>query len=245
LDDATARYLNALNQHFYDTHADSFDATRAAAWAGWARLLPHLSLSAGMRVLDVGCGNGRFARFLADHLGNGAFMYHGTDSSAALLDHARASLVDLPDVTLEARDLILDPPPDAATDLIVLFGVLHHVPGVARRLALIRDLSGRVAPGGMLVFTAWRFADYERFRAHMLPWTSIDAGFALALEPGDHLLDWQRDASTPRYCHHIDDAEHDALIAASGLMAIDDYRADGFDGAVNRYTVLYRPRNSA
>jgi SAM-dependent methyltransferase len=236
MNDRTAHYLNALNAAFYARHAASFDDTRQSAWAGWARLAAHLT--PGMRVWDAGCGNGRFARFLAEHLPS--FTWHGTDSSPALIDLARASLADVPGVTFAHHDLLTDPPPDSHFDLITLFGVLHHVPGAARRAALVRALAERLSADGLLVFTTWRFHEYPRFRARIVPWESLAPGFPLDLEPGDHLLDWQGDAAAPRYCHAVDDAEHAALVAAAGLTIIDRYRADGFDGALNEYAVLRR-----
>ena len=61
--DDTARRLLAINRSFYQRHAADFARTRRQAWAGWQRLLPLLRGRA--RLLDVGCGNGRFGRFWA------------------------------------------------------------------------------------------------------------------------------------------------------------------------------------
>jgi len=243
MDQTTIQLLNRLNRHFYETVADSFDATRASAWAGWERLLPYIAAPprAPMTVLDVGCGNGRFGVFLHQHLTG--VQYHGFDSSASLLAHARATLRAFPDVTLEQRDLLTDSLPDGVYDGVALFGVLHHIPGAAQRLAFMRALAERVAPGGILALAAWRFYEFPRFRDRVIAWETAhnsiltDASL-LTLEAGDYLLDWQRDPQVLRYCHYVDDAEHAALVAATGLTLVDDYRADGFNGAVNRYSIL-------
>jgi tRNA (uracil-5-)-methyltransferase TRM9 len=238
MDETTIRALNDLNRRFYERFAEPFDATRGSAWAGWSRLLPYLQ--PGVSVLDVGCGNGRFGVFLAETLGDSAFSYHGLDNNTALLERARNALVNLPYSTLEVCDLVVDPLPAATYGCVALFGVLHHIPGQERRLAFLRTLAERVSPGGNLVITTWRFYDYPRFRDRIIPW-----GDGLSVEAGDYLLDWQHDGSTPRYCHYVDDSEHGRLIAATGLTVIDDFRADGFDGAVNRYTVLQRNFSSS
>ncbi|MBK8020525.1 MAG: class I SAM-dependent methyltransferase [Chloroflexi bacterium] len=242
MDETTIRVLNDLNRRFYERYADSFDATRGTAWPGWSRLLPHLR--PGMSFLDAGCGNARFALFLADSLGRGAFRYHGFDSSPTLLERARRALGDLPEAALEVRDLLTDPLPEPSFDCVALFGVMHHMAGAERRKALLRALAERTAPGGILVFTTWRFFEYDRFRERIIPWSEAPGVGDLSVEPGDHLLDWQRDRSTPRYCHAVDDAELAQLIAVTGLVLADDYRADGCDGAVNRYTVLRRPNGT-
>ncbi|WP_119072598.1 class I SAM-dependent methyltransferase [Aggregatilinea lenta] len=231
MDEPTVRRLNDLNRQFYQITAPDFDASRAEPWPGWERLLSHLR--APLSVLDVGCGNGRLGVFLAERLGSGV-RYHGLDSAPALLDRARAALAGT-DVRLDAWDLLDDPLPDGPYDVVALFGVLHHVPGADRRRALLADLAARVAPGGLLAFAAWRFYEFDRFRSRIVPWPD-----GITVEPGDHLLDWRRGTPALRYCHHVDEAEHAALVAATGLTELETYCADGRSHDLNRYTLLRR-----
>lgn len=230
MDESTIRRLNAINQQFYETVAADFDATRQKPWLGWRQLVPYLS--AGMRVLDVGCGNGRFGMFVAENL-QGAFSYVGLDNSAALLKRARAALGHM-DAHLLIHDVVTAPLGDdlGRFDLVVLFGVLHHVPGAAQRLDLMRRLAQCVQPGGWLVFSEWRFYEDERLRARILPWDA-----EMQVEPKDYLLDWRRGATALRYCHYVDDAEHERLVAATGLAVAAEFRAD----SANLYSVLHKP----
>lgn len=229
MDEATIRRLNRINREFYRTAADEFDQTRGQAWPGWYGLLPHLHSS--LTVLDVGCGNGRLGVFLAQHVE--IAHYYGIDSSPALLDHARRALAHLPSVQLEERDIVENPPDSGHYDLVALFGVLHHIPGAQPRQALMRALAQRVGPGGVLAFACWRFYEFERFRQRIVPWPAD-----LVVEPHDYLLDWRRGQTALRYCHYVDDAEHAALVAAAGLEEVESYRADGFSGTANRYSIL-------
>jgi tRNA (uracil-5-)-methyltransferase TRM9 len=229
MEQATIQRLNAINREFYRLNADEFDQTRGAAWAGWNPLLAYLT--APLSVLDVGCGNGRFGVFLRDHLGI-SLHYHGVDNNAALLNHARAALDGL-DTRLEERDIVENPPDAGEYDLVALFGVVHHIPGAKERRALMRRLGERVKKGGLLAFACWRFYDYERFRARIVPWPDV-----IQVEPGDYLLDWRRGAVSLRYCHSVDDAEQDALAAATGLREVIRYRADGQDGQANQYSIM-------
>ena len=64
----------------------------------------------------------------------------------------------------------------------------------------------------MLAFACWRFYEYARFRARIVPWPEDLAG---RVEPGDHLLDWRRGERALRYCHHVDEAEQAELVAAA------------------------------
>ena len=235
MDRATQRRLNAINREFYRRIAGDFDATRQRAWPGWARLLDCIDRPIDS-VLDLGCGNGRFARFLAQNLARG-FRYCGVDSSAALLAAAREQMAPHPQaaaVWLE-RDLVLESLPAQKADLVALFGLLHHVPGRAQRRRLLASAADCVAPGGTLVMAAWRFYDQERFRARIVPWPDD-----FLVEKHDYLLDWRRGKRAQRYCHYINDAEHEELIEATGLTLLADYRADGAGGDLNRYSILRR-----
>ncbi len=246
MNDDTIHALNTINRQFYAACAADFDVTRAGAWKGWIMLLPYMQIPAeAMRVLDVGCGNGRLGAFLMKRF---PVVYHGIDFSEGLLDAARRTLAAYAQVTLEARDLIEQPPDLSEQDryhLVCAFGLLHHVPGAARREALIKSLAEQVQPGGMLVWTEWRFHEYERFRERVI---ATPADLLPEMEPGDFLLDWGGSAGMSaelarRYCHYIDDAESERLIRASGLELVTTYRADGHTRDCNRYVILRRHEN--
>ncbi|MBC8172199.1 MAG: class I SAM-dependent methyltransferase [Anaerolineae bacterium] len=243
MEQAIRQRLNAINREFYRITAAEFDQTRQEAWRGWETLLPYLQPSPPQTVLDVGCGNGRFGVFLAQHL-PGDLRYHGIDSNPALLQLAAQSLAtDAPKLRLQLdeTDVIENPPTTGQYDLVVFFGMLHHFPGSAERLIFMRTLADRVAPGGILAFAAWRFYEFERFRERIVPWAADLAG---EVEAHDYLLDWRRGATALRYCHYVDDAEHAALMQATGLTAISTYRADGFTGTVNCYSILKKDERS-
>lgn len=167
MDAASIKRLNELNRAFYALTVADFDELRGRPWPGWQRLLPHLAtLSSPLRALDAGCGNGRFGRFLARNL-SAEVRYHGVDFSPALLDAASSAFARmgiLPGAVLEVRDMVADSLPQGEYSLVAAFGLLHHVPGGEQRRLLIQSLAERVAPGGLLVFTGWRFHEYERFR---------------------------------------------------------------------------------
>jgi SAM-dependent methyltransferase len=188
-------------------------------------------LHSPLSVLDVGCGNGRFGVFLSQHLGK-ELRYHGMDNNHTLLERARQSLENV-DAQLEQRDIVEQPPETGTFDLVVLFGVMHHLPGAERRLMLMKALADRLAPDGLLVFTCWRFYEYPRFRERIVPMPDN-----LHPEPGDYLLDWRRGSKALRYCHYVDDEDLNRLIEASGLRPILQYRADGHSDDMNLYTIL-------
>ena len=253
----TANHLLAINRAFYRRHADDFTRTRRQAWPGWERLLPLLRGRA--RLLDVGCGNGRFGRFWAraqdeTSLGEArtrapadpgaapqyALQYHAIDASLPLLREAALTMRATPQVKtrLEWRDVFTDPPRHGRYPLIVLLGVLHHIPGRRRRAALLRALGERLTDDGLLIVTFWRFGADPRLRGRTLPWPDELAG---QVEANDFLLRWGgHELGAARYCHHFDEAEERELVAASGLRLRESFAADGASGALNAYRILIR-----
>lgn len=236
MDEANAQRLNELNARFYQTVSADFDQSRQSGWPGWQRLNAHLPPRRPLRVLDAGCGNGRLALFLAA-TGIG-LDYTGVDRNLSLLEAAGRALTGTTSVsaTWLETDFIMnaDALPAGPFDLVALFGVLHHVPGAARRQNLIAALAERTAPNGLLALTAWRFMASERFRRRIIP-TPDD----LELEANDYLIDWRAGAVPAlRYCHYTDDAEFDALVQINGLALADAYYADGETGDLNAYRLL-------
>ncbi|MGK5531050.1 class I SAM-dependent methyltransferase [Streptomyces sp. URMC 129] len=109
----------------------------ARAW-----LLTHLG--GGGRVLDVGCGNGRNCRLLADRYREVV----GVDISAGMLGVARAK-DNPPNVRYERRDVhALSPGRDGVFDAVFAVNSLFAVGPAEAVLPVLRSL---VAPGGRLV----------------------------------------------------------------------------------------------
>jgi len=237
MNEATTRALAAINRRFYAEHAQAFSDTRGAPWPGWRRLLPALRARAArgpLRVLDIGCGNGRFAHFLAAELPDAALAYCGIDSSGPLLEIARAA------APAGAEWRLADAPgalPSGPFDLVAMFALLHGVPGRARRAALLDACAARVAPGGLLAFTTWHLE-----HGRCVDWADVAEPIDPAeLEPGDALLPWGDGDTVVRYVHHFDDDEIADGYARTKLRPELRYRADGRDGASNEYFVFRAP----
>lgn len=103
---------------------------------------------AGKRVLDAGCGGGRYARLLGEA---GAHVV-GVDLSAAV-EKAATLCADLPGVAIVQGDLLQLPLAESAFDFAFSIGVLHHSPDPRRSFA---ELARRVKPGGRLAVWLYR-----------------------------------------------------------------------------------------
>jgi SAM-dependent methyltransferase len=260
MDSQTRKQLIALSQAFYRAQAEAFDASRGhQAWPGWQRLAEWLPDESALRrpdpkplrVLDIGCGNARFLRFLGD--AGFRVDYTGVDSNAGLLEAARGRLADRgsPDWRLVEQDFLASTQPgkelpDGPFDLIALMGVLHHVPGRDFRQDLLVAARRRLAEGGILALATWQFAGRPRFAKRQMAWSDVDPILGAPideakLEAGDRLLRFGDDPEQPpRYCHQVSDAEFESWPDQLGLAPVAEYRADGAQGDLNRYWVLRR-----
>ncbi len=100
-------------------------------------------------ILDAGCGNGRYTRFLLKHADADARIT-GFDLSRNMLLRARRRL-NSERVTHVAADLTRLPYADASFDAIVCGWVLEHLPDPRPGL---RDLARVLQPGGKLLLLA-------------------------------------------------------------------------------------------
>lgn len=249
----TVAALLELNRRFYGRYAAEFSASRRRPWPGWDRLVDRLAAgrpppsraAEPLAVLDVGCGNGRFASYLAGRW-SGPFSYLGLDSCPALLEVAAERLPDLPgEGRLRQLELTASGELDRTLgslrfDLIALFGVLHHLPGSDTRRSLLLRLARHLAPSGLFAASIWQRHRRSDFTAKVLPWSRYNRR-AIAidqLERGDTLLTWAGDATTPRYCHFPGGVEIAGWCEELDCDLADRFEADGSDARENLYLVF-------
>jgi SAM-dependent methyltransferase len=194
---------------------------------------------AGERVLDLACGNLRFARFArsrcpdariwaVDNCDDLASAYAGTDAQER---YVRFQHLDIARTLLDGQDLsaALEAP---ACDLCVCFGFMHHVPMPQHRADVLHALVDHAAPGGIVAVSFWQFERDARIMAKAQP----------LADKGDYLLGWQGRRDVQRYCHSFCEEEVDSLASAVAKQAreVDRFSADGKSGDLNRYVVLQR-----
>lgn len=113
----------------------------APEWPAFRALLPPLE---GLRVLDLGCGFGWYARFVRQR---GAASVLGLDVSERMLERARA-MTDDPAIAYRRADLETATLPEGAFDLALSVLALHYIADLGRLLAEVRR---SLVPGGRLV----------------------------------------------------------------------------------------------
>ena len=254
--------LEAMNARFYERFSSGFHSTRGGEWKAWHTLFDRLPASP-LSVLDVGCGNGRFAAALAAEraahdVPREVSHYLGLDRCEALLAYARERDLPFPcqwlswswDALLdrEAFDDLSQRPQDGPAlygrfDLVLLFGVTHHIFSFSRRLQLLHWVSAQLAEGGRLWVSFWDLGAHPRLIRRRLSWEQHRDSLPEDLSPleeNDWLLGWGAHQDTPRYCHWSD-AEEVKLIS-DALTSIDQTLSAELveEGGLNRYLEISR-----
>ncbi len=106
------------------------------------------------RVLDMGCGSGRWDVLVAPLVGELVAADASREALEVAKRNVRASNVSFAECTPETV-----PFPDGHFDLIFSLGVLHHLPDTQ---AAIRSLACKLAPGGRLLLYLYYAFDNRR-----------------------------------------------------------------------------------
>jgi len=185
--DAQLHRVNA----FFASHASEFPTDVAPTDGRLQAVLARISN--GDRVLEVGCGKGRFLRAIAEAR---QVECHGIDPSRALLASAASGASTQPG-TLERI-----PYPDAAFDVVYAVEALEH--SVAWDNA-VRELTRVVKPGGWAVIVD----------KHAGAWGRMDCPSWVRWPAADELA-----AALRRHCDGVSVAPvaYDDRPAADGLM---------------------------
>jgi len=163
----------------------------APEWPKLRALLPPL---AGMRVLDLGCGFGWFARWARE---NGAAHVVGVDISDRMLARARR---DTEDQAIEyfCADLERYVPAPGVFDLVYSSLAFHYLENLDRLLA---DVHNALVPGGRLVFSV----EHPLMTAPANPgWSTDSAGRSVwpvegYLDEGLRSTDWLAEGVIKRH----------------------------------------------
>jgi SAM-dependent methyltransferase len=146
---------------FPRTQLDSYNGTKVS----WTRFIQLTGLEPtelkGQRVLEVGCGSGRFLELVAQA---GAEAYGADLSTAAEVSHD--NLKQYPNCSVVQADLFRLPFAPGAFDFIYSFGVLHHTPDVE---AAFRAVVRHLKPGGRIAVWVYGVGVSSGIRLRWIP----------------------------------------------------------------------------
>ena len=157
------------------------------------------------RILEIGCGHGLFATYLA--LGSAERTVLGTDVDGDKIHAAQRAADGVPNLTFRPDEPDAFPP--GPWDAVCIVDVLYLIDRDGER-ALLTTAADHLAPGGVLVVKEmgttprWKYrwmALQERLSVQVL---KITAGHDLTFVPPDELAAWMGDAG-------LTDVEHRPL----------------------------------
>jgi tRNA (uracil-5-)-methyltransferase TRM9 len=230
----TLSQLLELNRQFYQAFALPFSATRQRLQPGVIRILDQVSPTDDL--LDLGCGNGELARELArcGHAGT----YTGVDYSSSLLEQATAHqpahfrFVQA-DLSTNDWEAALS---GCSYDLILMFAVLHHIPGLALRLQILHKIRSLLTLGSRFIHSEWQFLNSPRLAGRVQPWGTVVVD-EKDVDPGDYLLDWRTGGTGLRYVHLFSADELAGLARSTGFEVAETFLSDGETHNLGLYQV--------
>jgi len=161
------------NLQTYNRIAQQFSSTRKHPWSEFTLFDQYLKPDD--RVLDIGCGNGRLAAYLADKKIN----YIGIDNSEELIAIAKTTF---PNFIFKVADATTLPFSDNEFNAVFIIATLHHIPSKEQRNNVIKEAYRVLKPGGHLIMTEWNLWNKQ--------WWPLLLKHAIQKLIGKSQLDW-------------------------------------------------------
>ncbi len=221
----------------YSTYAQEFSNTRQAPWEGWKRLIKYVEYPAKPKVLDLGCGNGRFLKFLINSdvdLGE----YVGVDNSSELLKmtdefmdkvrkNGRLSKFQL--LNIDFENLNWGTEIKGQFNFIGAFGITHHLKTPASRKKFFETINYLLEKDGYLVVTFWEFLKMERYSNKLTP-LNVEGS------KNDFEMTFGKNGAK-RFCHYYNPLEIIELTHNLPLKIVEEFNEDGLENNQNHYIV--------
>lgn len=129
--------------------------------------------SKSMRVLDVGCGNGTFIRYLGT---KGFPFVYGVEPNEMLLREMQRSDTDMYARIKQGFSTKL-PYQDQEFDCIYFFNVLHHLKNTDEYYLTMKEIDRCLRPGGIVVLlepcNAWIYTLKRAVTRILSPWSPL------------------------------------------------------------------------
>ncbi len=142
----TAKQIRKDVENAYDNFAKDWDTTRQYDWPEFEIIKP--KLKKGIKVLDLGCGNGR----LYELCKNAGVDYVGIDNSKELIKLAQKNNPEGKFMVGDALDL---PFGNEEFDLVISFAVVHHIPSRDNREKFFVEAARVLKNNGDFFVTTW------------------------------------------------------------------------------------------
>lgn len=182
------KILNEVKRSF-EKIAKDFSSTRKHFWPEFDHIAAYINH--GDNLLDIGCGNGRFAQFLQ----NKQINYFGLDISKKLLKIAKKNV---PQGNFFQADMTSLPFPDHTFDQIVMIASFHHIPSIKLRQKTLQECYRVLKNKGLIFILVWNLyqAKFKSAFQEALKRSSLSSG---NYSKKDLFIPWKKNHNLNRY----------------------------------------------
>jgi alkylated DNA repair protein alkB family protein 8 len=195
----------------FDLIAEDFSTTRERLWEDLKFLFDYLKK--GDKVLDLGCGNGRFYPWFQEK----GVAYVGIDFSSSLIEIAKKKF---PEGKFYLGNALELPFKNNEFDVLFAIALLHHIPSNELRLKVILEAKRVLKKKGILVLTVWNLWQKRYFKYILSEFKKKILGKS-ELDFKDCYIPWNKgEVKVQRYCHAFTLRELKKLIIKSDFKLI-------------------------
>ena len=196
-----AKYIINKTREDYNLISDDFSRTREYLWEELRPLLDKYICEKD-KVLDLGCGNGRYYRYFKEKEAE----YIGIDNSEKLIEIAKKKYFF---ADFRVGDSLNLPFPDNYFDKVVSIAVLHHIPSKDFRMQFLKEAKRVLKKDGNIILTVWKF-HRKKEKKLLFKYTLLKIIGLSKLDFRDILEPWGNRAE--RYYHWFSEKELEKLV---------------------------------
>jgi len=212
-----AKEIVRQTRQIYNTIAKEWDASRGTPIGIKMKLIK--PVKSGMKVLDLGCGNGLMAGPILTRGG----YYFGSDISdkfIALCKKRYVSYIKTKQAEFAAADAVKLPYKNNFFDYAVSFAVMHHIPSAELRLKFLKELYRVLKSGAAAKIDNWNLQSEWGRKKYKID--SQLKNNPADYDAGDVFVPWKATGKKElsRYIHIFSDQELKDLARVAGFKNI-------------------------